>query len=331
MRQSTPLLAAILILGGCATIRQPTEAPGPKLIEPFEAILGAANNPAGIHGVFEFTVRGSAQQGDWLFVYSEPDPRDQRCLAVSIPRPVAELLAQDLGGDPAEVLKGRTIRVSGTAKRETIWLYSYGVRTDSYYYRTHVMLTDASKLALVDESPTSTEPKAPGPAESDPDMPAMNRAGGGTRGVPYVDYVPTPEEIKTQLEGDGWKNVKIVHTFPDYLQGPIRAISLFTLGDTGIRNGAAQGEPQDYGRIFADRIEYLNLVLGTNGIVTADLVFPDGRVATTFHMAVKQHYVMIIWDPARRDGYVWRSFIYAPDGTPTEMRFLMQRQDLERI
>ena len=60
-------------------------------------------------------------------------------------------------------------------------------------------------------------------------------------------------------------------------------------------------------------------------------MFPDGRRATTFHVAVKQHYVMIIWDPSRRDGYVWRSFIYGPDGTPTEMRFLMQRQDLERI
>jgi hypothetical protein len=40
---------------------------------------------------------------------------------------------------------------------------------------------------------------------------------------------------------------------------------------------------------------------------------------------------MIIWDPTQRAGYVWRSFIYSADGTPTEMRFLMQRQDLERI
>lgn len=152
---------------------------------------------------------------------------------------------------------------------------------------------------------------------------------GGTdrRGIQYVDYVPTPEEIKAHLEGDGWQEVQVVQTFPDFLQGPIRALSLFDLQSNLLPSKA----PQEYGRVTADRIRYLNLEFGADGIVTAPLTLPDGARAITFHVAVKQHYVMIIWNPAERAGYVWRSFIYGTDGTPTEMRFLMQRQDLERI
>lgn len=147
------------------------------------------------------------------------------------------------------------------------------------------------------------------------------------RGIQYVDYVPTPDEIKAHLEEDGWQDVRVVRVFPDFLQGPIRALSLFDLESNLLPSKA----PQEYGRVAADRIHYLNLEFGTEGIVTAPLTLPDGARAITFHLAVKQHYVMIIWNPAERGGYVWRSFIYGPDGTPTEMRFLMQRQDLARI
>jgi hypothetical protein len=158
------------------------------------------------------------------------------------------------------------------------------------------------------------------------DLPAAH-SERDPRGVLYVDYVPTPDEIKAHLEADGWQEVRIVQSFPDFLQGPIRALSLFDLQSNLLPSKA----PQEYGRITADRVHYLNLEFGTEGIVTAPLTLPDGARAITFHLAVKQHYVMIIWNPAERAGYVWRSFIYGPDGTPTEMRFLMQRQDLSRI
>lgn len=158
-------------------------------------------------------------------------------------------------------------------------------------------------------------------------IPAIGHAHENGRGIEYVDFVPTPEEIKANLESDGWTDVAVIQTIPDYLQGPIRAISLFDLQSRILPSRS----PQEYGRVSADRIHYLNLEFGAGGIVTAPLTLPDGARAITFHVAVKQHYVMIIWNPAERAGYVWRSFIYGADGTPMEMRFLMQRQDLERI
>jgi len=171
----------------------------------------------------------------------------------------------------------------------------------------------------------SLRPRAPRGSVSD--IPGIGQPHANGRGIEYVDFVPTPEEIKAHLEGDGWTDVTVISATPDYLHGPIRALSLFDLQSRILPSRS----PQEYGNITSDSIRYLHLEFGRDGIVTAPLTLPDGARAITFHAAVKQHYVMIIWNPAERAGYVWRSFIYGPDGTPTEMRFLMQRQDLERI
>jgi hypothetical protein len=316
-----PLLLALLVLvPGCTTI-VPTP-PAPADIDPVRAVLDAAASPEGVTGVFRMEVRGTTRQGDWLYLNSEADYRDQRCLTIAIPSPIARDIEKLLQGDPAVLLKGRTIRVMGTAKRTTIWFFANGVRTDSFYYQTHVIVRELEQFEIVADGTPRIENAG---------AVTLPRVERDPRGVQYVDYVPTPAEIKEHLEADGWKDVRIVRAFPDYLHGPIRALALFDSSLGAFPNGTATSTPQNYGRVLFDRIEYLNLELGTHGIVTAPLVMPDGRTAVTFHLAAKSHYVMIIWDPTQRAGYVWRSFIYSADGTPTEMRFLMQRQDLERI
>ena len=313
-------LAMLVMVAGCKTIER--TPPPPADIDPVRAVLGAAASQEGVTGVFRMEVRSATRQGDWLYLYSEADYRDQRCLTIAIPSPIARDIEKLLLGDPATLLKGRTVRVMGTAKRTTIWFFANGVRTESYYYQTHVIVRELEQLEIVADAAARTE---------DGRLLALPRGDRDPRGVQYVDYIPTPAEIKEHLEADGWNDVRIVRTFPDYLQGPIRALALFDPGTGSLPNGAASSAPQNYGRILFDRIEYLNLEFGADGIVTAPLVLPDGRKAVTFHVAAKNHYVMIIWDPTQRAGYVWRSFIYSSDGKPTEMRFLMQRQDLERI
>ncbi|HEY5551912.1 MAG TPA: hypothetical protein VIK52_08485 [Opitutaceae bacterium] len=320
MRHFLIPLAMLVLIAGCKTVDRGPSAPAD--IGPVEAIFGAAGSPEGLNGIFRMEVRNATRQGDWLYLYSETDYRDQRCLTIAIPLPIARDLETLVGGDPAVLLKGRIVRVSGTAKRTTIWFFANGVRTESYYYQTHVIVRELAQFEVFGEE---TLPVADGGLIA---FPHVNR---DPRGLQYVDFVPAPAEIKEHLEADGWKDVAIVRTLPDYLQGPIRALALFDWRSGSFPQDAAQTEPQTYGRIHLDRVEYLNLELGADGIVTAPLTLPDGRRAITFHMAVKQHYVMIIWNPALRTGYVWRSFVYGPDGTPTEMRFLMQRQDLERI
>lgn len=332
MRRTLIILAVLSLLAGCKTPGDPTvretlpetgstpQAARPEL-GPVDAILGAAENPEGVNGIFRMEVRNAVRQGEWVYLSSEADPRDQRSLTVAIPAPVAAEIGQRYGGDIVENIKWRKILVSGTAKRATIWIFANGIRTESYYYQTQVLVTDPAQVAM------------PGieTASGDEAMLAFPQTLNDPRGIQYVDWVPTPTQLKAQLEEDGWREVAVVRTLPDYLHGPIRAVGLHDPRRGLFDTSNSTVPPQDYGTITFDRIHYLNLEFGADGFVTAPIDYPDGRRAITFHAAVKQHYIMIIWDPLQRSGYVWRSFIYSLDGRPTEMRFLIQRQDLERI
>lgn len=332
MRRPLITLAILSLLAGCKTPGDPsatTIVPEAGLtapvarseIGPVDAILGAAEKPEGVNGIFRMEVRNTARQGEWVYLSSEADPRDQRSLTIAIPAPVAAEIGQRIGGDVVESLKWRTIQVSGTAKRATIWIFANGIRTESYYYQTQVLVSDPAQVSLQGIE------TAPG----EDAMLAFPHTRRDPRGVQYVDWIPTPDQIKEQLERDGWREVEVVRTLPDFLQGPIRAIALHDPRRGLFDSAGGAVPPQDYGTVTFDRIHYLNLEFGADGFVTAAIDHPDGRRAITFHAAVKQHYIMIIWDPSQRSGYVWRSFIYSLDGHPTEMRFLMQRQDLERI
>jgi hypothetical protein len=142
----------VLALAGCASADRSSPpstgtASGAE-ITPTQAILAAAERPAGISGIFEMEVRGGGRQNDWLYLNSEADYRDQRCLTIAIPPTVAPEVERQIGGDPVVELRGKTIRVRGTAKRTTIWFISNGVRTDKYYYQTHVLVTDPAQVAV---------------------------------------------------------------------------------------------------------------------------------------------------------------------------------------
>lgn len=116
-------------------------------IEPGAAVLAAAQQP--IRGTFRLEVRGSGRRGGRLYLNSEQDYRDQRCLTISIPNSVAAKLAERLGADPETALYGRTIRVHGVAQRVKIWFVeSNGDRSDSYYYQTHVRVEQADQIQV---------------------------------------------------------------------------------------------------------------------------------------------------------------------------------------
>ena len=146
MRYSAVLIILIGLVAGCATAPTTTTAE----LTPFQAILSAAERPEeGVTGVFRMEVRGGGRQDDFLYLNSEADYRDQRCLTLALPQSAALALEHKLGGDPTVALKGKTLRVTGTAKRTTIGFRNNGVMTDKYYYQTHVLITDPSQISIV--------------------------------------------------------------------------------------------------------------------------------------------------------------------------------------
>lgn len=129
-------------------------------IPPAQAVELAASDPVnGVNGVFEFTVRGSGKDRRFVYLNSERDYRDQRCLTVTMTRGNAAKLAVRVGGSPQKALVGRRIRVTGTARRTRINIYSDRSRTGLYYYQTHVFVTDPDQIELLDE-PQASSPVA---------------------------------------------------------------------------------------------------------------------------------------------------------------------------
>lgn len=94
-------------------------------------------------------VRAAGRQYGRLFLNSELDYRDQRNLTIAIPEGIAQGWADYLGGDPASILIGKKIRVTGTAERVTIWFYSEGIRTGNYYFQTHVRISSVSQIKVL--------------------------------------------------------------------------------------------------------------------------------------------------------------------------------------
>lgn len=133
-----------ILFSGCTTPTTP-----PPVILPVQALLGAAEKPEGISGVFPMEIRGSGRRDGQLYLNSEQDYRDQRCLTIAIPDELARRLELLVGGDPAAKLKGKTIKVAGTAKRTTIWFISNGIRTDQYYYQTQVRVAQGEQISIL--------------------------------------------------------------------------------------------------------------------------------------------------------------------------------------
>ncbi|HVT74361.1 MAG TPA: hypothetical protein VHD61_14590 [Lacunisphaera sp.] len=132
----------------------PAPKPPPeKILTPQEAIfLAASAAPNGADGIFELTVRSTGRRNDTVFLNSELDYRDQRSLAVRIPPIVVAEYIKRYGAAPDVALKGKRIRVTGEALRTTITFVHDGVKTDKFYYQTHLPLLDLRQLEVLPDA-----------------------------------------------------------------------------------------------------------------------------------------------------------------------------------
>jgi len=114
----------------------------------------AAVAPEGVAGVFEMPVRATGREPGRLFLNSEHDYRDQRCLTIVVSPEVERQLAVRLGDDVERRLMGSMIAVRGTARRVRIdFIGTDGQPTGKYYYRTNLQLRSADDLTVVGEAP----------------------------------------------------------------------------------------------------------------------------------------------------------------------------------
>ena len=149
--QSLILLILSITCISSSRAQEPAAEAG-RMLTPIEAIQLADQNPAGgFTGTFEITVRSSKMSRMRVYLNSEEDYRDKRCLTLVLTRGNAVKIGKHLGLSLRKDLINKKIRVHGTAKRKKIVFKSAGRVTGRFYYQTHIYVDDPDQIQLVDE------------------------------------------------------------------------------------------------------------------------------------------------------------------------------------
>ena len=139
------LPALFLFLGGCASTLPTTQYSNTSTV-----IAAAAEvAPDGVTGEFVLPIKASGVRRGQVFLNTQLDYRDQRSITVAIAPNVAVKLAEQHGQSPADFFINKDVRVLGTAKRVRINLYCQGRLMDTYYYQTHIEVTNPAQIELL--------------------------------------------------------------------------------------------------------------------------------------------------------------------------------------
>lgn len=129
---------------------RPRPAPEAEWLAPAEAIRRAnAAEPLPVPATFVIRVQAGARLRDTVFLNSEPDYKDPRCLTLAVEDEAAKALASRLGEAPETALKGKRVRVVGLAYKVPIFV---GRNPVPVYFQTHVVVIDADQLEVVPEA-----------------------------------------------------------------------------------------------------------------------------------------------------------------------------------
>ncbi|WP_018981327.1 hypothetical protein [Salinimonas chungwhensis] len=143
------VLAFIFLLAGCTSTTSHTTS---TFSDPMGIIKAAADSaPKGVPGQYTLQIVATGSQGQYVYLNTEKDYRDQRAVTVALhPNVIAQLSAK-YGMPPQEYFLNKAVVVNGKAQRVKIAFLSDGKPTGKYYYQTHVRVMDISQLKVVDE------------------------------------------------------------------------------------------------------------------------------------------------------------------------------------
>jgi TIR domain len=113
-----------------------------------QAIAGAAAAEEGVSGLFAVLIRKTGSSEGVVWLMSEDDYRDPRCLSIAVHDKARIALTKLHGKAPTVFFRGQTVLVRGTAKKKRIDFIADGKPTGHYYFQTHVDVTDAGQVTL---------------------------------------------------------------------------------------------------------------------------------------------------------------------------------------
>ena len=123
----------------------------PVVLTAHEAIYKAADAaPDAIAGTYEITIKAFGEDDGVIYLNSELDYRDQRCLTVALLPSAQTDFKKRFDVDPKASLIGKKIRITAPAKRMKVFFTADGRTTGKYYYQTHVVVTDLDQIITID-------------------------------------------------------------------------------------------------------------------------------------------------------------------------------------
>ncbi|MCC2605068.1 DUF2059 domain-containing protein [Planctobacterium marinum] len=126
-----------------------------KGMRPMKAIeLSEMFGPFGFDGVFQFEIKAANIHNNILYINSEKDYRDRRCLTVRLKSELVSEFINQYGENVSEALVGKSLLVKGTAKRQVIKAIGPDNEPMFPYYQTHIAVDDLSKLFIGNKAST---------------------------------------------------------------------------------------------------------------------------------------------------------------------------------
>ncbi len=99
-------------------------------------------------GTFRLKVQSTGRQDGNIYLNSERDYRDQRNLTIAISPQAILALQKQNGSEPDQYFQGKSILVSGSARRTKIIFTIDGKPTEKYYFQTHVVVTVPTQIEI---------------------------------------------------------------------------------------------------------------------------------------------------------------------------------------
>ncbi|WP_124748979.1 hypothetical protein [Alteromonas facilis] len=135
----------LLLLTGCvATPRIGTETTSMELLT-----THAAPNTKQTEAEYQLDIKASGKQGEFVYLNTKLDYRDQENITVTIPPSVVSLLESTYGQPAEDFFIGKAIAVRGLARQVRTQASTEGQSNAKFFYQTHIRIKDIAQIVVL--------------------------------------------------------------------------------------------------------------------------------------------------------------------------------------
>jgi len=142
------ILVSILALSACTTTPVVTSnQPSTDVMRLIEQT--AINAPNGVKGTFQFSIKAAGVEREIVYLNTELDYRDRRNITVALHPRIVAAFTNKYGSSPEVYFINKNIEVTGEARQIKIWFVSKGIRTEKYYFQTHIRIKSINQIKVL--------------------------------------------------------------------------------------------------------------------------------------------------------------------------------------